>query len=82
MVRIYQADGSNAELWRREALESGAKIVLPFSPGMELATELLPGTGICLNSALLLSGQPQTLGPAEWAMFKPRETDDYSRPKV
>jgi len=72
MIRIYQPDGSNAELSRRGALEGGAQIVLPASPGMELASELLPHGNVRLNAELLLSGQPQVLGPSEWAIFKPR----------
>ncbi len=72
MVRIYQPDGSNAELSRRAALESGMQIVLPFSSGMELAPELLPPGHLRLDTDLLLSGEAQLLGSAEWAMFKPR----------
>jgi nicotinamidase-related amidase len=72
VIRIYQPDGSNAELSRREALEGGAPIVLPSTPGMELPAELLPANNVRLNTELLLSGQPQVLGPSEWAMFKPR----------
>jgi nicotinamidase-related amidase len=37
MVRIYRPDGSNADVSRRAALEGGARMVLPFSAGMELA---------------------------------------------
>jgi nicotinamidase-related amidase len=69
MVRIYQPDGSNADLVRRAALESGAAIVLPDTEGMALASELSSSK---LDSALLLSGQLQPLGSAEWAIYKPR----------
>src|SRR5215469_12977756 len=72
MIRIYQPDGSNAELSRREALERGAQIVLPSSPGMALAAALMPRADVRLDADLLLSGEPQTLGPAEWVLFKPR----------
>jgi nicotinamidase-related amidase len=72
MIRIYQPDGSNADLSRREALEDGAQIVLPSTPGVELAVELLPASGVRIDAELLLSGEPQVLGPSEWALFKPR----------
>jgi nicotinamidase-related amidase len=39
---------------------------------MELAAELLPGSDVRLNAGLLLSGDAQVLGQAEWAIFKPR----------
>lgn len=69
MVRIYKEDGSNADLCRREALETGAKIVHPSSAGMQLAHELC---GSMLDAGPLLAGEPQLLGPLEWALFKPR----------
>jgi nicotinamidase-related amidase len=72
MIRIYQPDGSNAELARREALEQGAQIVLPSSPGMALAAALMPRADVQLDADLLLSGKLQILGPAEWVLFKPR----------
>jgi nicotinamidase-related amidase len=72
MVRIYQPDGSNAELSRRAALESGSRMVLPYTSGMELAPELLPPGHLRLNADLLLSGEAQAFGRAEWAIFKPR----------
>jgi len=72
MIRIYQPDGSNAELCRREALEQGGQIVLPSSPGMAPAAALLPEAEVRLDAELLLSGEPQTLGPSEWVLFKPR----------
>lgn len=72
VIRVYHANGANAELCRRAALEGGARIVLPDTPGMELASDLLPGSGIHLDAERLLSGEPQPLGPAEWALYKPR----------
>jgi nicotinamidase-related amidase len=72
MVRIYKPDGSNADISRRAALEDGAQIVLPSSAGVELAAGLLAEGSPGLDCELLLSGEAQALGPAEWAMFKPR----------
>jgi len=39
-VRLYLPDGSNADLCRRALLASGASIVLPGSPGSQLADTL------------------------------------------
>lgn len=72
MTRIYHADGLNAELCRRELLQKGAQIVLPNTIGMDLAVDVLPSNGVRLNAEELLSGKPQTLGPSEWALYKPR----------
>jgi nicotinamidase-related amidase len=72
MVRLYQRDGSNAELCRRAALEKGAAIVCPGTAGAELAAPLLPTRESKLHHDALLSGAVQRLGPCEWAIFKPR----------
>jgi nicotinamidase-related amidase len=72
VVRLYQPDGSNADLCRRSAIEQGAAIVRPGTPGAELAPPLLPAQNSRLDCELLLSGAFQPLGPREWAMYKPR----------
>jgi nicotinamidase-related amidase len=72
IVRIYEHDGSNAERCRRELLAGGAQLVVRNSNGSQLARELQPDPEARLSAALLLSGQPQTLGPREVAIFKPR----------
>ncbi len=72
MIRIYLPDGSNAELCRRAALESGARIVCPSSAGMALASELLPSGNVTWDSEALLAGEAQQIGPLEWALYKPR----------
>jgi len=72
VVRLYKPDGSNAELCRRSAIEQGAVIVCPGTPGAELAPPLLPAQNLRLDCELLLSGAFQLLGPQEWAMYKPR----------
>jgi nicotinamidase-related amidase len=53
VVRIYRADGSNVDLCRRAAVESGRAIAQPGTPGMELADALSP-----LGAASLDSGLP------------------------
>ena len=73
MVRLYKADGSNADLCRRSAVEQGAKIACPGTAGAELAPSLLPAQKkLGLNADLLLSGSVQLLGQNEWAIYKPR----------
>jgi nicotinamidase-related amidase len=72
MVRLYESDGSNAELCRRPILEQGATLVCPGTSGAQIAPPLLPSEGVHLDAGLLLSGAPQALGPKEWAMYKPR----------
>ena len=41
MVRLYRADGSNVEPFRRRVVEHGAQLVLPGSGGSQLAAPLL-----------------------------------------
>jgi nicotinamidase-related amidase len=56
-----------ARLWRM-----ALGFVLPASAGVELAAGLLAEGSPGLDCELLLSGEAQALGAAEWAMFKPR----------
>lgn len=72
MIRLYFPDGSNVDRPRRGLLRSGAKIVLPETPGAELVGELKPNGDVRLESELLLRGEAQQIGPVEWIMFKPR----------
>jgi nicotinamidase-related amidase len=72
MVRLYRGDGSNVELCRRARVEQGAAIVRPGTQGVELASVLVPHRDLKLDADLLLSGTPQSLGPMEWVMYKPR----------
>lgn len=71
VVRLYTADGSNAEPSRR-ALVSGATPVLrPGTPGRLLLPELVPGEPE-LDDELLLAGGVQHLSLYEVVLFKPR----------
>lgn len=80
IVRLYNSDGSNVDLCRRCAVEAGASIVRPGTPGSELAQPLLPENGATLDGDLLLSGTAQSLGPNEWAIYKPRWGAFYQTP--
>lgn len=71
IVRIYQPDGSNADICRKSALEAGQAMFLTNSDGSQLACPLLP-TEIRLDSELLLSGEIQTITDNEVIIYKPR----------
>jgi len=72
VVRLYEPQGSNAELCRRNLFEQGKRIVSPGSDGAELADDLKLDRTMKLDSALLLSGRLQQVGKQEWIIYKPR----------
>lgn len=72
VVRLYKEDGSNVDISRKEAVENGAKIAIPYSDGAELVVQIRPPEAPSLDADALLSGQFQQLGDKEWAMYKPR----------
>jgi nicotinamidase-related amidase len=72
VVRLYEPDGSNADICRRALLEAGAPILHPGAEGSQLALELLPHEELRLDDELLLAGGVQQLGEREVAIFKPR----------
>ena len=71
VIRLYQPDGSNADLARRRLIEQGARIAIPGSAGSQIAAELLPNA-VELDHELLLSGGVQQIGTAEHVIYKPR----------
>jgi nicotinamidase-related amidase len=80
IVRLYEPDGSNADLCRRSLIEAEAlRLVIAGSEGAELAPAIVPpGTG--LDVELLLSGGVQEVGPGEVAIYKPRWGAFYETP--
>lgn len=80
IVRIYEPDGENVDLCRKELVEQGASLVLAGSSGCQLAPELLPHTDIKLDVDLLLSGGIQTLEFQEVIIYKPRWGAFYRTP--
>jgi nicotinamidase-related amidase len=72
IVRIYKQDGSNVDLCRRAAVESGQCILLANSPGCAIADELMPDPAVALDTQLLLSGGIQRLSAIEVVIYKPR----------
>ena len=71
VIRLYQPDGSNVELVRRQSIEQGARIAVPGSAGSQIAAELLPNV-VELDHELLLAGGFQRVGAAEHVMYEPR----------
>jgi nicotinamidase-related amidase len=79
IVRLYPADGTGADLCRREAVRAGRRVVRPGDPGAELVEPLAPA-GARLDPEVLLRGELQPLGEREWAMYKPRWGAFYRTP--
>ena len=72
VVRLYLADGSNAEPARRNLVTGPTPVLRPASPGRLLAPGLAPEGAAGLDDDLLLSGQIQQLDSNEVALYKPR----------
>ena len=71
IVRIYQPDGSNADICRKSAIEGGRAMLLTDSDGSQLAPPLLPAF-TRLDSRRLLSGEIQKITEQEVIICKPR----------
>jgi nicotinamidase-related amidase len=70
MLRLYPGDGQDVDRVRRTLVQGGADLVRPGTSGRLLAPGLAPTDD--LNDEALLRGEPQPLGPAEYALYKPR----------
>ena len=79
VVRLYAADGSDAEPVRRREV-TATPIVRPGTAGSRLAPELLPPGAPDLDPGLLLDGHLQEVAPGEWLMYKPRWGAFYGTP--
>lgn len=77
VVRLYAADGSNADLCRRGVIESGAVIVRPGTDGAEIIDDLKRDRSIRLDAETLLKGELQPVGDNEWVLYKPRWSAFY-----
>ena len=80
VVRLYLADGTNADLCRRETIEQGTEVVFPGRNGAELVGPLKPRPDVRLDAPTLLAGELQVLAENEWAMYKPRWDAFYGTP--
>ena len=80
VVRLYLPDGSNVDLCRREAVQSGKKIVAPKTEGAELVDDLKPSKSVRLDPQLLLQGKAQQIGDQEFVVYKSRWGAFYRTP--
>lgn len=72
VVRLYRADGSNVEPFRRRLVSGPTPVLRPGTPGRLLAPGLAPEGSPELDDELLLSGGLQHLGPGEVVLYKSR----------
>lgn len=72
IVRIYLPDGSNADLCRREEIESGGSMLQPGSEEVQLVGDILLEKDIRLDEKKLMQGQAQKIGREEYILYKPR----------
>ena len=72
VVRLYLADGSNAEPCRRALVQGDTAVLRPGTSGRSLAPGVLPTDAADLDDDLLIAGGVQQLGPNEVAIYKPR----------
>jgi nicotinamidase-related amidase len=72
VVRLYLADGSNADPVRRSLVASGGPLLRPGTAGSQIAPALLPDGAPQLDAQLLLAGGIQVLAHNEVAMYKAR----------
>ena len=79
VVRLYLADGSNADLCRKKVAATDPGLVRPGTPGSQLAATLFD-TAPDLDTERLLCGLLQEIGPSEWVLYKPRWNAFYATP--
>ncbi|GKS10270.1 hypothetical isochorismatase hydrolase [Paenibacillus chitinolyticus] len=72
VIRIYERDGSNADLCRKEMIEAGAAIAAPGTWGADLADAIKPPHAEELRFEALLGGEIQAIGEREWVIYKSR----------
>lgn len=72
VVRLYKADGSNAEPIRRDLVRGPTPILRPGTPGRNIVAELLPDDAPELDDERLLAGHLQELAMSEHVLYKPR----------
>ena len=80
VVRLYQADGSNAEACRRDLVRGPTPVLRPGTPGRLPAPGLLPNAADDLDDDLLLGGGIQRVGTQEVVIYKPRWGAFYRTP--
>jgi nicotinamidase-related amidase len=85
VLRLYRADGSNAEPARR-GLVTATPVLRPGTPGRSLVPPVVPPGAPDLDDEALLAGDVQTLSTAEaavaartWGGFAGTPLDDHLR---
>jgi nicotinamidase-related amidase len=72
VIRLYERDGSNAELSRQQFIREHGQLVAPDSPGARLVDAINPSDPYEIVSASLYAGNLQKIGDNEWLLYKPR----------
>lgn len=80
IVRGYLADGSNADLCRRQSLQKGLVLFRPETDGADFPSALKPTNAPRLDWQALLNGNVQPLGPYDHVIYKPRWGAFYQTP--
>jgi nicotinamidase-related amidase len=80
MIRLYRADGSNAERSRVRLVRGDVPVFRPGTRGRHLADGILATSAPAIDDELLLAGGIQTVGPNEVVMYKPRWGAFYATP--
>jgi nicotinamidase-related amidase len=70
VIRLYDADGGNAEPFRRSLIRVRGPLVAPGTDGANLPAVF--GIAARPDAALLYSGALQEVAPNEWLLYKPR----------
>lgn len=79
IIRLYGPGCPEADICRRERVESGEPLLNPGTDGAKLAQGLLP-QGVEMDFDLLASGQPQELPGKEYILYKPRWSAFFDTP--
>jgi nicotinamidase-related amidase len=80
MVRLYLADGTNAEPCRQELARGPVPVLRPGTPGRLLAPGVADGDTPLFDDQLLLAGGAQPVGNHEVVIYKPRWGAFYGTP--
>jgi nicotinamidase-related amidase len=80
IVRIYQRDGGNVDICRREAVENGTQWVIEGTQGSQIASEFFTPDEVILDPSLLLAGGIHNISPNEVIIYKPRWGAFYNTP--
>ncbi len=80
IVRLYLADGSNAEPFRKSLVSGEIPVLRPGHLGRCIAPAILASQAPDLDDDLLLGGEIQRLGSNEVAIYKPRWGAFYRTP--